>query len=252
MPDTASYMKAYQVRYDECNLFGCLTPAAAVRYLQDIAVLHYNSANLTEGGNWIARRTIIDFLQPVPAYANLELRTFVGGASKVTSQRHYELKLEQGEPVLTGRTTWVYLGQNGRPARIPASFLAYFWPQGPLPLAEDPAWPAWPTHDPAVSRQKVRFSDLDILAHMNNTAYLDLLDNAGWEAQAAALPETGQLLPLHYDIEYLESARWGQELEVRTWLESFPNGEFERLQQVSAEGRPLARARSRWSVVSSQ
>ena len=88
MPEnTASFTKTYQVRYDECNLYGFLTPAAAARYLQDIAVLHYNSANLNDNGNWIARRTVIDFHTAIPAYTSLTLKTFVGGVSKVTSQR---------------------------------------------------------------------------------------------------------------------------------------------------------------------
>ncbi len=247
MSQSSGYKKFYQARYDECSLFGFLTPAATVRYLQDIAVLHYNSANLDEGGHWIARRTIIDFHQPIPAYSNLELQTFVGGTSKVTSQRNYKLRLENGEPVVTGRTTWVYLGSNGRPARIPPSFVAYFWPDGPAPMAYDPDWPGWPDCPAAISRQKVRFSDLDILAHMNNAAYVDLLDNAGWETQAEdALPTSGQLMPLHYDIEYLESAQLGQDLEVQTWLEPLPGGECDRLQQVNREGRLIARARSRW------
>lgn len=247
MSQSATYKKFYQARYDECSLFGFLTPAATVRYLQDIAVLHYNSANLDEGGNWIARRTIVDFHQAIPAYSNLELNTFVGGSSKVTSQRNYELRLENGGPVVTGRTTWVYLGPNGRPARIPASFIAYFWPDGPVPIAEDPDWPAWPDHPATISRQQVRFSDLDILAHMNNAAYVDLLDNAGWDAQVeAGLLPSGRLLPLHYDIEYLESVQLGQELEVQTWLETLHSGEVERLQQVNREGRLIARARSRW------
>ena len=249
MSESEGYKKNYQARYDECSLFGFLTPAAAMRYLQDIAVLHYNSARLGEGGDWIARRTIIDFHQAIPAYSNLELRTFVGGTSKVTSQRNYEMRMENGGPAITGRTTWVYLGPNGRPARIPASFPAHFRPHGPIPMAEDPAWPAWPDRAPAVMRQKVRFSDLDILAHMNNTAYIDLLDNAGWEAQAAGLTESDRLVPLHYDIEYLESAQLGQELEVQTWLETLPDGNFERLQKVSREGRQIARALSRWQVL---
>ena len=251
MPEnTVSYTKNYQVRYDECSLYGFLTPAAAVRYLQDIAVLHYNSANLNDNGNWIARRTVLDFHASVPAYANLTLKTFVGGVSKVTSQRKYELRLETGEPAVTGYTVWVYLGPNGRPARFPANFVDFFWPGGPTPIVEGPDWPDWPDRPPAIYQHKVSFSDLDIQAHMNNAAYLDLLDNAGWEAQTAAqapsLPGNKALFPLHYDLEYLNYALFGHELEVHTWLETLPNGDFERLQQINREGRPIARARSRW------
>lgn len=247
MPENSvSYTTNYQVRYDECNLYGFLTPAAAARYLQDIAVRHYASVRLNDDGAWIARRTALDFHATVPAYTNLNLRTFVGGVSKVTSQRMYELRLESGEPAVTGYTIWVYLGPNGRPSRFPANFLTRFWPGGPTPIPDAPEWPAWPDRSPAIFRHKVHFSDLDIQAHMNNAAYLDLLDNAGWEAQAPDLPETGALFPLHYDLEYLDYALLGQELEVQTWLETLPNGDFDRLQHLSRDGRPIARARSQW------
>lgn len=158
----------------------------------------------------------------------------------------YELRLESGGPAVTGYTVWVYLGPNGRPARIPASFMEWFWPSGPTPMPEGAEWPAWPDRSPALYRHRVSFSDLDIQAHMNNAAYLDLLDNAGWEAQNDSQSQTGVLTPLHYDLEYLDYALLGQELEVQTWLESQPNGDVERLQQITRDGRPVARAHSRW------
>jgi acyl-CoA thioesterase FadM len=247
MPERViNFIRSYQVRYDECNFFGFLTPAATVRFLQDIAVRHYSSANLNNGGDWITRRTVLDFHSSIPAYASLDLETFVGGTSKVTSQRKYELRQENGTPVVTGYTLWVYLGANGRPTRVPANFLEYFWPGGTTPMPEGAEWPAWPERPPALYRHRVHFSDLDIQAHMNNAAYLDLLDNAGWEAEPAGAPEGKVLIPLHYDLEYLDYALLGHELEVQTWLEPWPDGTFERLQQISREGRPVAKARSQW------
>jgi hypothetical protein len=76
------------------------------------------------------------------------------------------------------------------------------------------------------------------------------LDNAGWEAYAKVgiTPETTQLDVLHYDIEYVDSPRFGDRLEIQSWLVPFPSPgqEFSRLQQITHRGRIMVRAHSRW------
>ncbi|HEV2660047.1 MAG TPA: hypothetical protein VGU68_05565, partial [Ktedonobacteraceae bacterium] len=53
---------------------------------------------------------------------------------------------------------------------------------------------------------------------------------------------------LDYDIEYMESARFGEHLEIQSWLDPFPEvaGKFARFQQISRAGTVLVRARSHW------
>jgi hypothetical protein len=53
---------------------------------------------------------------------------------------------------------------------------------------------------------------------------------------------------LDYDIEYMESARFGEHLEIQSWLDPFPaaGGKCARFQQISRQGTVLVRARSRW------
>src|SRR5205814_1190603 len=95
-------------------------------------------------------------------------------------------------------------------------------------------------------------SDLDLMLHMNNAAYVELLDNAGWESLAGVgLPPDaglGHPEPLFYDIEYQASAQAGELVEVQSWFApvSGQATDFERLQLVKGSGRTLAQARSRW------
>ncbi len=251
----------YEVRYDEVNLYGFVTPTAMLRYLQDIAGLHASRFNAGESGYWVARRTIIEFLAPIAPRATLQVETFSLGLTKVTGLRGYEVRLvgeneteARADPVIKARTLWVYLDARGRPARVPQSFFGTWQPEGPRPLQqEEAALPALPTNRPPfVATAPVRFSDLDVMSHMNNAAYVELLDNAAWEAlaQIGVLPDGGAAypVPLHYDIEYVASARAAEMLEVHSWFEPVEGQEsqFERLQQVEREGTVLVRARSRW------
>jgi acyl-CoA thioesterase FadM len=255
------FFHSYEVRFDECNIYGFMTPAAALGYLQDVAERDAKSGNLLDDkGYWIARRTTADFFTPVPVRATLEAETFAAGFSKVTAHRNYELRIITGqepagvrpEPALKARTIWVYLDERGRPARLSPIWKEVWLPEGSPPLPEETPWPAFPDRPAFKTKAPVRFSDLDVQAHMNNAAYVELLDNAAWEAFAflGVLPDSGagQLLPLHYDIEYLESAKAGDWLEVDSWFQAVAGAtaQFERYQRVRREGRLLVRARSRW------
>jgi acyl-CoA thioesterase FadM len=150
------------------------------------------------------------------------------------------------------RTLWVFLNERGRPARIPATYQQFWELSGGSPLQEEAEWPAYPAREPFTTNAPVRFSDLDVMSHMNNTAYVELLDNAGWEAFASIglLPDSGlgYPAPLYYDIEYLESAKAGETLQVHSWFEPVAGapGQWERLQRVERGGTALVRARSRW------
>lgn len=252
------FKRTYEVRFDECNLYGFVTPASALRYLQDIAGWHAYHISAGEPGIWVARRTILEFIAPIPARSVLEIETYSLGFTKVTGQRGYDVRLPNGDLALKGRTLWVYLDARGRPARVPASYQEIARLTG-IPQDEAPL-PPDPPRTPFVSSAPVRFSDLDVMSHMNNAAYVELFDNVAWEAFAGIglLPDngTGQLFPLHYDIEYQASAQAGDLMTVRSWFEkgavNGPNFEFEQVQRVFRDNTTLARSRSRWRWQPSQ
>ncbi len=258
------FKQTYPVRYDECNRFGLLTPASVLRYLQDIAGLHVEYAQLNDNGLWIARRTVMELLQPVPARSALEIETYSLGFSRVTGQRGYIGRRLDGsgsilnDPVLTARTLWDYLDVSGKPARIPPNYFSY-WQSDSRPghLQKEADWPPLPDSPPYSAGAVVRFSDLDIMGHMNNAAYIELFDNAGWAIlthNQLEISPRNHPIPYYIDIEYLDSALPGDKLEVSTWQPSGSPGkelsadrvEFERLQHITRQGKLLARALTRW------
>lgn len=253
---TYSFRREYIVRYDECNVFNVVTPAAILRYLQDIAVIDAEQAELMGTGNWVARRTIMECKTPIEARAKIEIETYPLGFTKVTAQRGYFLRLagqSQSEPLVKARTLWVYLDTRGRPARITPEMLAVWLPPGsPTPTQLTEAeWPSFPDRQPYQEKAPVLFSDLDVMGHMNNAAYVELLDDTAWQifGEFGVVPSgaSGYPRPLHYDIEYAASAMPGDLLEVDTWFRALEKpGEFEQLQRIRRGDTLLVRARSRW------
>lgn len=247
------FRQTYIVRYDDGDCYGFLTPAAFLHYLQDIVSLDAEDARLSGDGYWVARRTVINFAAPVPVHTQLELETFVIGMTRITAQRSYIARVVgTDEPLVTARTLWVYLDARGRPARLPEQTAQIWLPDGPVPPQLEAAWPAFPDTPPERSSYTVRFSDTDPMQHMNNAAYVVVLDNAAWDAYAKVdlTPDAVTMHALEYDVEYVESARFGEQLEIATWLDPLPamGQPFTWLQQIKRGESVLVRARSQWIV----
>jgi acyl-CoA thioesterase FadM len=244
------FSRFYSIRYDECNLQGQLAPAAALRYMQDIAGLDSAEAPLPEDSLWVAKRTVLEFFAPVPVRSELEIVTHPMGFTKVTALRAYNLYVPPNpDPFILGRTLWVYLDAKGRPRRLPEMVGQFWLPEGNLAQREEEPFPPFPQTEPFIYQFKVPLSYLDVMAHVNNTKYVELLDDAAWTAlQTFGVNLESKLVPSYYAIEYLESATLDEDLTVQTWFEPSPseNTRFSVIHQIQRGSTNVIRAHSRW------
>jgi acyl-CoA thioesterase FadM len=241
------------VRYDECDGYGFLTPAAFVRYMQDIAARDVADAQLTGDGFWVVKRTVISFLTPIPMHTTLELTTYGMGLSRITAQRGYEARIaggDQEQPLIKAHSLWVYVDARGRPMRMPERTAEIWMPDAQLKVQPDAPLPAFPDTAPETLVTHIRFSETDLMKHLNNAAAVELLDNAVWTVYAnmAITPDTALFTPLAYDIEYADSPRFGEQIEVQSWFDPFPaeDQEFTRFQRILRGEKLVLRACSRW------
>lgn len=246
------FCQTHTVRYDECNGDGFLTPASFLRYMQDIAALDAEDARLSGEGYWVVKRTIIDFKVPVPIHTSLELKTYGMNFTRITALRGYEARVAgEEQPIISARTLWVYVDTRGRPARLPEQTAQIWLPDGPPPPQEEAPFPSSPESTPEATSAFVRFSDLDPMLHLNNASAVEMLDNAAWEAYATngITPDTHSLHLLNYDIEYRDSPRFGEQLEIQSWLAPLPTARqpFSRFQQIIRAGKSVVRAHSYWT-----
>ncbi len=249
----------HTVRYDECNCDGTLTPTAFLRYMQELASRDADDVQLGGNGYWVVKRTVISFHTVLPVHTELELKTYGIGFTRITAQRGYEAYIAgkpDSEPVLSARTLWVYVDKRGRPARIPEGVAEIWLPDGLQPqLAEQPL-PAPPSVPPVQTTSIVRFSDIDLMKHLNNAASVEKLENAAWQAYATngITPENTRFIPINYDIEYVESPQFGDQLEIQSWLNPFSFAEQKsttgtRYQQIVRGGKIAVRAYSHWHYI---
>jgi acyl-CoA thioesterase FadM len=181
------------------------------------------------------------------------LKTYGIGFTRITAQRGYEARIVNGasnEPIICARTLWVYVDPRGRPTRLPERTAQIWLPDGPQPQQPEAPFPTLPESTPETTTAVVRFSEIDQMRHLNNASAAELLDNAAWAAYAkrGITPDTAKFTALHYDIEYIDSPRFGDNLTIQSWLEPLPSAgqEFTRHQQITREGKVMVRAHSHW------
>ena len=243
----------HTVRYDEGNCDGLLTPAAFLRYMQEIAARDVEDVQLVGEGYWVIKRSVISFATPIPIHARLELKTYGIDFTRISARRGYEAHLAgtpQDEPLVSARTLWVYVDSNGRPMRLPERTGQIWLPDGASSLQPEQPFPAFPERLPVTTSAVVHFSQIDLMQHLNNASAVEMLDNAGWEVLATTeiTPAVASFKIRHYDIEYSDSPRFRERLDVQNWFEPYPTAghEFSRFQHITREGRTMVRAHSRW------
>ncbi len=112
----------HTVRYDECNCDGLLTPAAFLRYMQEIAAQDAEDARLEGEGYWVIKRTVMSFTRPIPIHTRLELKTFGIGFTRITAQRGYEARKELRIHIMKrsgARIRSLNFVYQGRPIQLP-------------------------------------------------------------------------------------------------------------------------------------
>jgi acyl-CoA thioesterase FadM len=221
--------------------------------MQDIAALDAENVQLSGYGHWVVKKTVIAFTAPIPAHTRLELKTYGIAFTHATAQRGYEAYIadeQHDEPTISAHTLWVYVDSRGRPMRLPAGTAQIWLPDGSLSQQTETPFPAFPEDAPRTTTSVVRFSDIDPMQHLNNASAVEMLDNAAWEVYAKdkIMPPAARIDALYYDIEYVDSPRFGETLEVQSWFLPFPSvgKAFGRFQQIAREGKVTTRAYSRW------
>jgi acyl-CoA thioester hydrolase len=167
-PDAFAFESHVRVRFHEVDALGHVNNAAYLNYLEQAAIDHGTTVGLDLtrlqklGGVFVARRHDIVFLRPSFAGDVLRIVTWLADAQAARVERHYLVFREpapaasagllgrvvpvsdlhfDGEHVVRATTEWVFVGEHGRPRRIPAEVGALFLSgahvsRGALPSAD--------------------------------------------------------------------------------------------------------------------
>lgn len=203
------FEEARRVRLGDVSPGGRLRLDAATRYLQDLSADDTADAALPDAEAWVVRKTVIE-VRSFPRYLEpLELATWCSGTGSHWAERRISVVGQAGGSI-EAATTWVHVDQaTGRPKRVPASFEELYGEatggRRMKARLEHPDPPAGAHTLPWA----LRFTDFDVLSHVNNAAY--------WEAVEEALSSRRQLrAPLRAEVEHRTAIERGATVAVVT------------------------------------
>jgi acyl-CoA thioester hydrolase len=211
----------YRARFDECGHDGVLRSSGFVRWAQDCAWMHSESLGFNRewyaarGLWWLVRCGELNVLANVPMGETVSVTTSVVGYRKVWARRRTEVVRPSGERAATAITDWVVTDSRGAPTRVPDEFLALF---GTRVTTFVPGRVLLPPAPATVDRGEVvvRPADTDPMAHVNNAAYLDYLEE---RLAIAGLGDWPGRIPRRYRLEYLVPTAPGDRLTAETWAQ---------------------------------
>lgn len=121
-----SFSHRFTVKSSDLDEQGHVNNVTYLRWVQDVAVAHWLSVasdEVLEKYTWVVTRHEIDYKREAFEGDEITARTWVGEKTKVTWDRHTEIK--HGEHLLVeAKTVWCLIGRDrGRPARIPPEIL---------------------------------------------------------------------------------------------------------------------------------
>jgi acyl-CoA thioester hydrolase len=265
-----THVRAFRVRQYECDAYGHVNHAVYLRYMQEAAFDASAAAGYdmdryrTMDYSWLIRETEIEYRRPLRYDDRVEVKTWVHDFRRVRSQRAYEFRLAgKGDPsddnglVARAMTDWVYLQTStGRPAIIPEEMKVAFMPEGvPASLPPRERFPTPPPPPPGEFRQqrRVEWRDLDAAGHVNNSVYLNYIEDCGlqmmrafgWPLERMSAEGLAVVARGHH-IEYRIPVLLDDELELATWLSDVGRSTAVRHTTISrpADGALLARTRT--------
>ena len=132
-PAPASHTIRLRVRHSDVDILGHVNNAVYLLYAQEAAYRHAESAGFSLarmrelGGAFVVRRHEVEYHRPARAGDELLVTTRITHMRGMRATRETSIvDAASGKQVMTASTDYVWVNNNGRPARIPVEALAKF------------------------------------------------------------------------------------------------------------------------------
>lgn len=160
---------ARRIRLGDVDPAGRCRLDATVRHLQDVARDDSADADLTDPMNWVVRRTMLE-VHRAPVFQEwIDLATWCSGHGGRWAERRTEVRGDHGAHV-EAVTVWIYVdGETGAPRKLQEDFFEHYGESAAgRTVSARLQLPTTPSETARREPWTVRYTDLDVLAHVNN------------------------------------------------------------------------------------
>jgi acyl-ACP thioesterase len=202
------YATTRRVRLGDSSPGGRLRLDALVRLLQDVSDDDTRSAGFEDAAGWVVRRTAVH-VQSFPTYLEvLHARTWCSGTGGRWAERRISVNGERGSSIESA-TLWVHLDPSTmRPLVLPPRFHEiYGEATGGRAVRASLHHGSLPEDLPATRHFPLRFTDFDVLNHVNNANY--------WVPVEEELARRREVrAPLRAEVEHRDAIEQGALVDV--------------------------------------
>jgi acyl-ACP thioesterase len=206
------------VNYGDVDRAEVMLLGRLFKLLQEVAIRHANQfdtgtrAMAMRGESWVLHRIAVDVERYPRFEERLRVETWSSGIKGFRGFREFRVYDGGGQAVARGSSVWVYVNLKTKAiVRVPAEVAEGF------PKVEEGVW------CPELAQRKfpspsaramnvpvtLRYGDFDVNAHVNNAAYLDLV-------QTALAASGGPVCPRRIRMNFAKAIPAGTErVEVR-------------------------------------
>jgi acyl-ACP thioesterase len=210
-----------RVRFGDVSPGGRSRFDALADYVQDIAGDDTADADLPDESAWVVRRSVFDVEVPAVFRELLSLQTFCSGVGGRWAERRVVMRGDRGA-VIDSCSLWVRIdAETGRPRPLSERFLAtYAEAAAGRRVSARLQHDAHPPADADSAPWALRFSDFDLLGHVNNAASWSIVEEAVAAARDLRPPYRAVVEfrdPIERDASVIVSRRMSSS-GVRIWV----------------------------------
>lgn len=242
----SKYVKEYTVRSHETDCHGFLRVLSLMNVLQDIAVEHAESFGLglrdclKQNLAWVGSNYLVQIMRMPKQNEVIKIETWPAEAKLWGAVRDFVVKNESNDEIIKASSQWVLIDvERRRPVMIKKYFPDY---EAVHERVIETDFPKIPAVSEATNRVefKVRFDDLDVNQHVNNTVY------PLWASES--LDDEYRLTHFVQEMEicYKKEALYGETVVV---LSDLHNDVSLHSIRDKKSGDELAQCRIRWQKI---
>ena len=263
------YNTSFGVRSYEIGRYGIISAGTLLRYLEHVATEASAAAGFPRSwydeqhSAWVVRQMTLELTRPITLADDLAFDTWPAQYARIQAYREYIVSSQRDDqPLARAHGHWVYVNRDrGLPIRLPAHIVEQAIPD-PQMVSFPPLPAITPLSDGPLTFElsfPARYSEADIVGHINNTIYMDWLEEAVHSALAqipyARLPpesehQRGRRTSLQRGaIDYMKPSIPGDHLLIQSTLKgSYQHGlAWSQTIQRAASEEPLVRADTFWA-----
>ncbi|MBQ8546240.1 MAG: hypothetical protein IJ437_04805 [Clostridia bacterium] len=207
------WVEQYKVKFHDTNSHEILSASHVLKFMQETGMLHMSACRpsyedlLNDNKALILSSIRVNMYTPIYAYDEITVKTWACGSRGFTTTRSFEIYKGE-ELVAESNSIWALVSISDKKLlRVSEGDFSNFEPEEPLVL-DSPAKVRIPNELKLnlVGEYSIRYSDIDLNNHMNNTNYPDMFFNC--------LPKPETKLVKSYAISYINEAKKGDNLKI--------------------------------------